>query len=45
MINKIKPNIIDNLNISVVLPTFLVFSKEMDRAYKVNITKAIANNP
>jgi len=45
MINNIKPNIIDNLNISVVLPTFFKSKKERDRAYRVNIAKGIAKNP
>ena len=45
IINKIKPKIIDNLNISVVFPTFFKSIKEIDRAYSVNIAKGMANNP
>ena len=45
MINKINPNIIDNLNISVVLPTFLKSKKDRDNEYRLNSIKGIAINP
>ena len=45
MINKIKPNIIDTLNNSVVFPAFFISVKDSDSAYIVNIVKGMANNP